>query len=269
MRLILFCLLALFGCSSPDNDRYVVSSDTPNLKPMVILHDGPGLTYSYIYEYLLPLKNKRELIFYNQISCFKRNCNLKPVEISDLTKQLEEVVAKFNGNYTILADGWADILLMEFLTTTPKEIHPNELILVNPIPLSWVQAYEILSKNSQSFSEEDKAVLELIEKPSQCIDALNIALKNLLKYPQKDKKLYFEKYDCMLAKYLGNTNSNYDYSFFEYLLPKKTTIIYGKESIFNKGFFSNKKVIEITQSSNYPYYENNDLFIEETLKILD
>ncbi|MEQ9116462.1 MAG: alpha/beta hydrolase [Rickettsiales bacterium] len=264
----LILLLVLFGCSGENSDSYITSPHS-SLKPMVVIHDGPGLTYSYLYEYLLPLKDKRNLVFYNQKSCFNKNCAVEPVEIKELTTQLERIVKNYNNNYTVLAHGWGSILLMEFLTSTPKDHHPNEVIFVNPAPLDWSEALKSFSENSENYTSEERNIIEQINDSKKCMQIFNIGLKYLLKHPQKNKKLNFEKYDCVLANYISQKVGQYDFRLYSHLLPVQTTYIYGQDSHYLKYTDKYNKNLEvISKSSHYPFYENNEEFIRKVSNIL-
>jgi pimeloyl-ACP methyl ester carboxylesterase len=259
----------LFGCGQPVEDQTSIKhfSSNQDLKPMVIIHDGPGLSYSYMIDYLKPLSSKRELIFYDQITCYHRSCAKHPVEIKDLVKQLESITEKYGNNYTVLAHSWGTLLLLEYLIATPKNLHPDEIIFVTPPPLNWITATNNLKKLSSKYSDEEKKLLEEIVNPNQCLHALEIVTPYAVYDKDTAKKIKFNRYDCMIADYLMKKFTNYNYYPYLYLLPKRTLWVTGEKDYFSTNPIFKYKTIN--KSSHYPFIENNDEFLSAVNNFLD
>ena len=268
----IFLLIILSSCSNDDviehKARVRKTSTKSELKPMVVIHDGPGLNFNYIMSHLEPLKSKRKLVFYDQLNCYYRKCATKPVEISDLVKQLENFTNQYGNNYGVLAHGWGSILLMEHLLNSPKNIHPDEVIFVTPAPLEWTKMVLDSNKNSKKYSKEEIKQLAQVTNPNQCLDAIRISTKHALHDKASAKKLNFDRYDCILAEYLMGKLTNYNYEPFTYLLPEKTLWVTGESDFYTLPINSQKNVV-IKKSGHYPFAENNEDFIKTVNAFLD
>lgn len=266
-KFLIFLLISFIAISctqNAENQYRIVSSDSnnkSNKKPLILLHDGPGLTYTYIAKYLMPLNKTRNLIFYDQLNCYQRDCSKKPVEISDLIKQLEDITKKYN-NFGIIAHGWGSIILMEYLLNTPKQMHPDEVILITPAPFNWIDLSRNIIEHSKKYKKEDEKKLAEVKNPNQCLDALKIISKYSLY--NSSQNIPFDRYDCILAGYLMNRIKDYNYEAFSYLLPKKTLWITGEKDFFK--IRKENKPVFIKKSGHYPFIENNKDFIKEIKK---
>ncbi len=264
-------ILALTSCSyQEDKTRLQTTSARGVNKPLVIIHDGPGLTYTYLAKWLAPLQNLRKLVFYDQLSCYHRKCSDHPVTIDDLSKQLEKVTAQYGNNYGILAHGWGSVLLMHYLSHTPKHLHPDEVILVTPMPLDWSSMMSAATKHSKNFTSKEENLLQEVKHPNQCMKALEIGVKYSVYDKKKLPDIYFDQYDCIISGYLMSNITNYDYRFFEHLLPQKTLWVTGEVDYFQLPDYiksSSKKIIG--KSGHYPFIENQEAFIQVTSDFLE
>lgn len=266
MRFLYIAILGIIlsSCVPQAEDQYrtkiVADSNKAGAnKPLIILHDGPGLNYNYLINHLTPLKKQRDLVFYDQLTCYHRTCSNAPVEMRDLVKQLENVTEKYGNNYGIMVHGWGSVLLMEYLISTPKHKHPNEVIFITPTPLNWLTTANNLRANAIKYSKEEQEELNQVQNPNQCLNALNIAVKHALYDKANIDKLNFDKYDCMIAEHLMGKLSNYNYEAFTYLIPKKSLWITGEQDFYT--IPDDKHPVVIKKSAHYPFAENNEEFI--------
>jgi proline iminopeptidase len=238
--------------------------------PLIVIHGGPGMNCKYLQPGLKDLQKHRTLIFYDQKNCKDILCKTKIPNFSELVEQLKSIVDYVRGfsnnrKYGFIAHSWGSLLVMEFLKTNSKAIHPSEIIFVTPVPFKESILIEDWEKIEFEYSFSDKIKINYLESnPRRCISSLN----TIFKYFVFDKNFHLPDFfiNCVFEKHIMNQMKNYDYSDVYHLLPEKTIFVTGEKDPFFKDPRFKWKIIE--RSGHFPYIENKEKFISVVSEFL-
>ena len=137
------------------NEKYYVEKVGVG-KPLYIVGGGPGMDYSYLYPWLVPLSEYHELNFYHQYGIFED----ASVSLDILVQQLYEILSADPREKDVLVHSFGSHLLWSVLEKYP-DIKIDHIICINPMALN--------SKDDKRAGEElrkriPKEVYQKIEK---------------------------------------------------------------------------------------------------------
>jgi pimeloyl-ACP methyl ester carboxylesterase len=128
-------------------------------KPLYVINGGPGLEYSYLREFFLPLKNEREVVFYDQIGTGKDFDMSIQVTGDDLTCQLVDLLKNDGRSKDVVAHSWGTYLALVALTDRDVNSSVDKVILINPFALDYGR-YE--HSGQRLFSRFPQSVLDQV-----------------------------------------------------------------------------------------------------------
>lgn len=107
-------------------------------KPVIVVHGGPGMDYSYMVRGLLPLATECQLVFYEQTP--ERDASDVHPAAGKQVRELEDVIAavkrKTGQRVGLVAHSWGTFLVIELMRHNGMG-DLDGIALVNPMPLTW------------------------------------------------------------------------------------------------------------------------------------
>lgn len=148
------------------NEKYYVEK-VGRGKPLYVVGGGPGMDYSYLYPWLLPLSKYYELNFYHQYGIFEN----VSADLNTLVQQLYEILIADPREKEVLVHSFGSHLLWLVLEKYP-DIKIDHIICINPMALN---------------AKEDKRAEETLRK--RIPKEVEQKIENLLKMEQKEADL--------------------------------------------------------------------------------
>lgn len=134
--------------------------------PIIVIHGGPGLNYTYFLPQLKALAATHQLIFYDQRACGKSSGDLDSTQMTLdwFVKDVESIRKELGlGKVSILAHSWGGILGMLYAGTYPKNI--KSLLLINTVSPKFGEFDETTNKVIRNrYSKEDSTLQAQILK---------------------------------------------------------------------------------------------------------
>lgn len=221
-----------------NTNRYLPKADLAK-PPAIIIHGGPGLEHTYLYEWLKPLSQYRELFFYDQLGCGNDKTPAKEVTTSSLIEQLASKISQFSKTQqiSIIAHSWGAYLALSALHNPTLNNRIKELVLISPIPLTGARNR---ASTGQLLSRLPKEILTKYEKiafnHSESNQKAGLKIMQLLlpyylspSSRQKPPDITFKSYNLALDEQITNSLGEYDLRTPKLNLPDKTLTIYGED----------------------------------------
>jgi proline iminopeptidase len=103
---------------------------------LIVLHGGPGLDHTYLYDALLPLGQERTLVFYDQLGCSASPPSC-PINANNTVHELLSIITRLSTDKPvgILAHSWGSLLVLSALETIHRDVL-RELYFVCPCPIT-------------------------------------------------------------------------------------------------------------------------------------
>ncbi|MFI6168954.1 alpha/beta fold hydrolase [Nocardia sp. NPDC051052] len=105
--------------------------------PVLVVHGGPGMDYSYMTETLIALESKYELFFYEQTP--EAGVEDPNPTASKQVDELEDIlnsIATDKRSIRIIAHSWGTYLALE-VARRPAISKVSHMALISPMPLTW------------------------------------------------------------------------------------------------------------------------------------
>lgn len=129
--------------------------------PLVIIHGGPVLDHSYLFNHLMPLAQNHQLIFYDQRACGKSQIEI-PAErmtFDAFVKDIDQIRVHLGLNkISVLGHSWGGLVAMHYAMRNESRI--DKLILSNsmaPTALWWDAENSAIAAQ---YTAEDRAKLD-------------------------------------------------------------------------------------------------------------
>jgi proline-specific peptidase len=142
-----------------------ISNSHPSIKPLIIIHGGPGMTHHYLTSHTyLTEHHSIPIIFYDQLGC-GNSTHLTELAggtlfwtIDLFIAQLESLISHLGSQeYDILGSSWGGILASKFAARNPTGL--RRLILANA-PASMKIRYESAAEYRRELPEEVQKVID-------------------------------------------------------------------------------------------------------------
>ena len=258
--------------------------------PIIIIHGGPGLNYTYFLPQLTDLSKKHRLIFFDQRASGKSSADFDSSQISlnMMVDDIDAIRRNFgNKKISVLGHSWGGLLAMKYAikypqylktlilvsTVSPKakefETETNAVIKSRLTPGDSILRSEILKSESfkQGKGSAYQAILKLSFKPSfyekRFLDSLNLKIDD--NYSTKRKTL------LMLSKDLNN------YDFYESIstIKKPVLIIHGDFDAIPLALpqkiqtsIPTSRLVVIQNAGHFPFIEKQKEFSHIVLDFL-
>lgn len=107
-------------------------------KPLLCVHGGPGMDFSYMLPLLPALAERHRTVYYEQHP--HRNEPLKPTfcavdQVDELEKLGSALHESAGAPISVLAHSWGSYLVLEALSRGSVAV--EKVLLINPLPLTW------------------------------------------------------------------------------------------------------------------------------------
>jgi len=122
--------------------------------PVYVIHGGPGFDHSYLVEPLMPVAERRTLIFYDQPGCGGTPVrNGRPSALGTFRhfRVLVSTVTK-DWEFGVIAHSWGALVLAGALAPAAEATpiaDPTEGLLINPVPVTC-ESYKIIRRRQAS-----------------------------------------------------------------------------------------------------------------------
>lgn len=184
-----------------------------NGKPLYVVNGGPGLEYSYFKDFFMPLTQKREIIFYDQIGTGQDFDLSIQVTAQDLTQQLINLLRADERRKDIVAHSWGTYLALSALADQDVNLSVDKVILINPFALDYAR-YE--GSGQRLLSRFPQEVLGSVGKLAQ----------------ENTKESYLQMMLLIAPYYTQHPERGYSFKFESYNSPMEDGV-YGSISGFN------------------------------------
>jgi len=261
-----------------------------NGTPIIFLHGGPGLFHDYLVPYFIDLKDKHQLIFFDQPGSGKSTLldHEMPLTIDNIIEVIEAIrkylkLDKFN----LISHSFGCILAVKYALKYPNTLLSN--IMISPAPGNDTLDKEARSVMQSRLTEVDIAALQEIMSSSPFENKDIKGLNKLLKI--NESKRYFNE------NFLNESNQKFslqdiinlqlvsselydeldDYNYYPLLkdINVKTIVIHGDYDpipISSSQLYVdniNKSSLHIIKDSgHFPFIEKNKKVIDIISKFL-
>ena len=258
--------------------------------PVIVLHGGPGLNYSYLIPQLMDLSRKHKLIFFDQRASGRSSAKLDSSQMS-LDVMVDDIDAiRTELGYkevTVLGHSWGGLLAMKYAIKYPQ--HLERLILVSTVsPLAREFEAETVAVVKARTTKEDsilrsvtlnsdafkagkgsayQTILKLSFRPSfydkKFLDSLNLVIDD--DFALKRNSLF------MLAKDLDAYDLYKDIK----SIRKPVLIIHGDHDAVPvdlskkiQGAIPNSRLVVIKNAGHFPFVEQRPVFARTILDFM-
>jgi pimeloyl-ACP methyl ester carboxylesterase len=120
-----------------------------------IIHGGPGFDHSYLIKALMPVAERRTLIFYDQPGCGGTPAKNGGPSASGTFHHFRALVGAVTNDraFGVIAHSWGALVLVGALgpaaDATPPIPDPAEGLLINPVPVTS-ESYKIVQRRQAS-----------------------------------------------------------------------------------------------------------------------
>lgn len=172
-----------------------------NGKPLYVVNGGPGLEYSYLKEFFLPLSDQREVVFYDQAGTGKDfDINIQ-ITAADLVQQTVELLTSDSRRKDIAAHSWGSYLVLSALMNSEVNAGVDKVILINPFALNYeryeLSAPRLLSRFPQSVLDQVETFSQKNTKDSY-LKMIRLIAPYYTHQPEKDYSFGFESYNSSM-----------------------------------------------------------------------
>lgn len=231
--------------------------------PLIIIHGGPGLEHSYLFEWLKPLAELRTLIFYDQLGCGQDKSPLSAVSGEEMIGQLAELIEELelDSSVGIFAHSWGTYIVLSFLHENQSEVC-SELIVSNPMATT-LERFEQSGQRLISRVPED-VLSELGSKSGA--DVMQALLPYYVASPSNIPPVQFSSYCEDVYDKVINSVGSFDLREASQELPDKTLLIYGEQDFEiqsgSEELIDHAKVVEtIPGAGHFSFAENPERFM--------
>lgn len=260
-------------------------------EPFLIIHGGPVLDHTYLYEHFLPLAKDYQLIFYDQ-----RACGKSAIEVDSASMNLEGFVSDIDllrkslglEQMHVLGHSWGGLLAMKYAITHPENI--KRVVLSNsmaPSSSDWTrdnlkQAGRI---NAQDQKRLDKLVSSGLLRSAQAAqyvdEMMKLAYKSQMFNPQNIEKLHLNiPSDFSLRNQVFSllTPDLIGYNLYEALasVNAPTLIVYGNQETAIETFadeltqaLPEGQLAVIENSGHFPFIEQPEAYFHQIALFLN
>jgi len=246
--------------------------------PLVVIHGGPGLEHSYLFEWLKPLSAYRTLIFYDQCGCGKDKSNISDVTASAMVDQFDSLfntIPKDNG-IGILSHSWGIYITLSFLQRNNVQ-GVNELVISNPTALTSARFDESGQRLMDRIPSDVQTIIGELESKNT-IEAGAELMKTALPYyvssPKNVPEIQFEFYNPDIFNKVAESMGDFDITNLCSLLPKNTLLIYGEDDFETQDgskelqtTFAQKVIIPST--GHFSFAEDQKSFLDSVIPFLN
>lgn len=247
-------------------------------KPMIIVHGGPGLEHSYLFDWLRPLSRVRTLLFYDQLGSGRDSTPLEDVTSAALVCQLKSIIDKYGGTDQVglFAHSWGSYLALSVLR---DEVHSKieELVLCNPFPLTSSRFAESGARLMERIPADVKLQIEDLDQirdDAAGLRLMEVALPYYLGQIGLIPDLCFASYSIAVNEKVFGDIGDFDLTDTGPLLPRRSLLIYGEKDFIIEEDSKELQLLHAEQrvidgAGHFPFAENPTRFTEATLSFLD
>ena len=184
---------------------------------LFILHGGPGFSHHYLLRGLSFLKEKNELIFYDQLGCGSNVVGETPVTLETTAREfidLCRLLTKEAHPMDLIAHSWGTLVLMEALKQAPELFNLIGITLfLNPVPVD-IKTYETARLNFINRLTQNtlKTYERLIVDPQNAPAIMTLLLPF---YSSKPTGLSGIDFHLNLNTYLSNNANLVDFDYLD------------------------------------------------------
>jgi proline iminopeptidase len=251
-------------------------------EPLLIVHGGPGMNYSYFIPHLDKLAEKYQLIFYDQRASGKSG--IPPPDSLSLSFFADDIEgirqAAGVSQINIFAHSWGAIPAIQFAIKYPDKV--KALILCNAVPFDNEFDAEIRNTQLSRMTSQDSTDRSIIrgslefksQKPEAYRKLLLFSFRHSFYNPANISKFQFD----MPANYLwanqalaaGLTKDLTSYNYYPQLrsLTFPVLVMHGADDALPLA--ASKKTLEFIRNSSLQIFNKSGhfIFIEEPKKFL-
>src|ERR1041385_5268994 len=282
-------LLLLFSCSkSPEDKEGMIDVRGTSLyyhvigkgEPVIIIHGGPMLDQSYLFDHFKALAKDHVLIFYDQRVSGKSSpvADSTSLTMANMTNDIEVIREKLGLDQVhVIGHSWGGFLAAKFAGEHPTKV--KSLILCDAMPPTqrlWQQEESEIAKRATAYDSTVRdAIMNLDAFKNRSdvtlVDSLmKVSFKNqfvdttkLSKLKVKLPKDYFQR--SKIFSYIGREFYAFDITEQLKRIIAPTLIIYGDQepalkisAPVYKENIADSKITVIKQSGHFPFIEHPD-----------
>ncbi len=283
-------LLLLTACSlSSENRQGLTDINGTSLfyhiigkgEPVIIIHGGPVLDQSYLFDHFKELAKNHRLIFFDQRACVNSTASVdtSTMKIKTLVEDIEGIRRRFNLDQVhVLGHSWGGMLATIYAIEYPLKV--KSLVLCDAMPPSFRLWQEEEKAIAQKQTRYDSVMIEKI-KSTEGFKNRNIKwVDSLMKFSFRSQfydttKLarlkialpwdYFKRSE--IFGHIAPELFSFDLTGQLEKIISPTLIIYGDQEpatqisapVYKNGIV-NSKVEVITQCGHFPFIEQPEQF---------
>lgn len=251
-------------------------------EPVIIIHGGPLLDQSYLYDHFKSLAKDHMLIFYDQRVSGKSSATADSTSltIANMTNDIEAIREKLGlDQIHVIGHSWGGFLAAKFAGEHPTKV--KSLILCDAMPPTqrlWQQEENEIAKQMTGYDSAARDAImnmEAFKNKSDVtlVDSLMkisfrtqfVDLTKLAKLKVKLPKDYFQR--SKIFSYIGREFYSFDITEQLKRIIAPTLIIYGDHEPALKisapvyqSNISGSNVVTIKQSGHFPFIEQPEEF---------
>lgn len=239
-------------------------------KPLYVIGGGPGLDYSYLYKFLVPLSDTRELVFYNQYGLYKEECT----SLDILCEQLHDILTFCNEKKDVFVHSFGSHLLFSVLEKY-DDVNIDKIVVINPSPLKYddyVKSSKVLLKRIPKEVMEKIHYFELKNSEEAGLMIMSLLLPYYLY--DSGKKVDFSIYNHQMCDKINSEITKFDFSNFCQTLQNDILLIKGDYDFISVADtlelqIVSKKTIMYDHCGHFAFAEKQKSCLNEIRKFLD
>jgi proline iminopeptidase len=227
------------------------------MKPLLVVHGGPGLDHSYLKDVLDPLSSLRDIHYYDQLGCGDLPELSNTFTFDSLVKQFEREYSSLSSLQApdVLAHSWGALIIYAALSQNIIN-SAGKIILVSPVGLT-IERFE--QSGDRLVSRIPSSVMSKIELEPDGVKQMRLLSKYYLSPASQNAVIKFGSYRPLTYDSTVEAISKYDYRGLGSLLSSEIFLMYGEDDIVlpseTAEIHSISTVSVIEKSGHFPFHE--------------
>lgn len=194
--------------------------------PLYVVNGGPGLEYSYLKEFFMPLTRERQIVFYDQLGTGASYDQEIQTTALELTRQLIELLRGDGKRKDVVTHSWGSYLALSALLEAGEDLGVDKLVCINPFALDYYRyqrsGERLLSRFPQTVLDQMEALAQENTKESYR-QMMYLIAPYYTYYPEKEYAFHFESYNSRMEDGVYTSIAGFDHA---RLLPGLKSAVY-------------------------------------------